>query len=112
MLKNFKTYQLSLAFHKSCIDHEGIPSHLRDQLFRASSSVCLNLAEGSAKATRKDQAKFYFIAMGSLRESQACLEFLPNSEDLKEIADEVGAALYSLIKSTLHSKSKFFKGGF
>lgn len=112
MLKNFKTYQLSLEFHKSCISHEGIPSYLKDQLFRASSSVCLNLAEGSAKPTRRDQAKFYFIAMGSLRESQACLEFLPNSESLKSSADEIGAALYSLIKATIHSRSKFFKGFF
>lgn len=105
MLKNFKTYQISLEFHKACIQLE-VPGYLRDQLFRASSSVALNLAEGSAKPTKRDQVKFYFIAMGSLRESQAALEFLPQQKELNELADKLGAHLFKLINSTMHRKER------
>ena len=79
MLKNFKTYQLAIEFHKSCLEIKEIPGYLKDQLYRASSSVALNLAEGSAKPSGRDQVKFFFIAMGSLRESQAALTFLPEN---------------------------------
>ena len=42
---------------------------LRNQFQRAVLSIVLNLAEGSAKSTPKDQRKFYRIAFGSLRKS-------------------------------------------
>lgn len=98
MLKDFRTYHLALEFHRLCVNQEGIPSYLRDQLFRASSSIALNLAEGSAKPTKRDQAKFYFIALGSLRESQAALEIMGNSS-LSALADKLGAHIYKLIGS-------------
>jgi len=97
MLKNFKTYQLAIEFHKLCLEIENCPSYLKDQLYRASSSVALNLAEGSAKPTGRDQIKFFFIAMGSLRESQAALTFLPENIALNQLADKLGAHLYRLI---------------
>lgn len=67
MLKHFRTYQLSLQFYQACAQLR-IPRHLKDQLLRAASSISLNLAEGSAKPTKKDQMKFFFISFGSLRE--------------------------------------------
>ena len=98
MLKNFRTYQLAVEFHQLCIAQEGIPGYLRDQLYRASSSVALNLAEGSAKPTGRDQIKFFFIAMGSLRESQAALEIIKSDcPQLFNLADKLGAHLYRLI---------------
>ena len=97
MLKNFKTFQISIEFHKACLELS-IPGYLKDQLFRASSSVSLNLAEGSAKPTKRDQLKFYFIALGSLRESQAALEFLPKNEEINALANKLGAHLYKLIQ--------------
>ena len=110
MLKNFRTYQLAVSFHRSCLEQEGVPGHLRDQLYRASGSIVLNLAEGSAKPTRKDQAKFYFVAMGSLRESQAALEFVrEDCSSLKIEADRLGASIYRLIQSTEVSESRFWK---
>lgn len=112
MLKNFKTYQLALNFHSACKSQEGIPSYLKDQLFRASSSVALNLAEGCAKPSRRDQAKFYYIALGSLRESQAAIEFIdPPAPALKLKADQLGASIYCLIRSTEISNSRFWKRG-
>jgi four helix bundle protein len=47
-----------------------------DQLDRASTSVCLNIAEGSGKFTTKDQARFYDIARGSALECGACFDVI------------------------------------
>lgn len=95
-LQNFKTYQLSVEFHKSCLQLR-LPAYLRAQLLRASSSVALNLAEGSAKPTRKDQLRFYYIALASLRECQAALDLTPKtSPQLRAHADSLGACLYRL----------------
>lgn len=74
-----------------------LPAYLRDQLLRASSSVALNLAEGSAKPTRKDQLRYYYIALASLRESQAALDLAPKpNSELRNLADQLGACLYRL----------------
>ena len=102
MLKDFKTYQLSLEFHRSCLELK-VPSYLKDQLFRASCSVSLNLAEGSAKPTARDQVKFYFIALGSLRESQAALEFVKDVNiEVIQLADKLGAHIYKLIQANMN----------
>ena len=71
---------------------------LRDQFERASLSIVLNLAEGSGKPTTKDRRKFYAIAMGSLRETQALLKILSWQAELKA-SDQLGAYLYKLIKN-------------
>ena len=98
MLTKFKSYQIAIEFHKECLKLE-VPSYLKDQFYRASSSVALNLAEGSGKGTTRDKIKFFFIALGSLRESQACLEFIPHSAEMADLADKLGAHIYSLIQS-------------
>ena len=36
-----------------------IPTHLKDQLVRASSSIALNLAEASGERTSKEKERFY-----------------------------------------------------
>jgi len=97
MLANFKTFQLSVRFYKEC-NKIKLPKHLKDQLNRSSSSVSLNLAEGYGKSTFKDQRKFFYIAMGSLRESQAIL-ILSDLENTKmfKVSDHLGASLYKLI---------------
>ncbi len=98
MLKNFKTYQLSIQFYQGCVRLK-LPRHLKEQLLRASSSIVLNLAEGSAKPTRRDQMKFFFISFGSLRECQAILSLCGVAPaDLVALADQMGAYLYRLTR--------------
>lgn len=99
-LSNFRTYQLALEF-TWIADSFDCPRHLRDQLQRASSSVPLNLAEGSAKPTSRDRAKFYFIALGSLRECEAILQVLriPKKHPVVALADKLSAHIMQLLKS-------------
>lgn len=94
MLKNFKTYHLAVGLYQSC-EKISTKRYVKDQLSRASLSIVLNLAEGSAKPTIKDRKKFYAIALGSLRETQAILDILDRTQELK-IADQIGACLYRL----------------
>ncbi len=73
---------------------------LKDQLNRAASSIALNLAEGRAKSTLADQLKFFNIAFGSLRESQAILilSSLEGSATWQTL-DRLAAQLYCLTKN-------------
>jgi four helix bundle protein len=97
MLKNFRTYQLSVTFFKECSKLQ-LPKYLKDQLDRASSSICLNLAEGSGKNSPKDQKRFYAISLGSLRETEAIFDLANiNSKLMRGHLDHLGASLYRLI---------------
>ena len=95
MLQNFRSYQLSLQLYREC-ERVTAPHHLKDQLARATLSVVLNLAEGSAKPTPKERRRFYSIALASTREVQALIEIL-GRRDLWPAADQVGACLYRLV---------------
>jgi four helix bundle protein len=96
-MKNFRTYKMAKQFYKACHALK-FEVHFRDQLRRALLSIVLNLAEGSAKPTRKDRRRFYSIAMGSFREVQAILELNQNQEQLKA-SDHLAASLYRLIQN-------------
>jgi four helix bundle protein len=69
---------------------------LTSQTNRAAVSVAANLAEGSSRTSRKDQAHFSQIAYGSLMEL-ACLLIV--AVDLKFLAAEEEAALRVKIES-------------
>jgi len=79
---------------------------LIDQLCRASSSVAANLAEGSARAYRKEYAQFAYQAKGSLEEAKyhlllsKDLGYLKDSDYqvLQEQANLAGKLLSGLIK--------------
>ena len=93
-MRKFKTYQLVKQFyHKS----NNLREPMRSQFQRASLSIVLNLAEGSAKPTPKDRRKFYRIALGSLRE--VLLDIAGHIQLIKE-ADKLGACLYKLCQNT------------
>jgi four helix bundle protein len=101
MLDKFDAFQLAKQYYWICKQLK-IPRFLQDQLLRASSSIGLNIAEGSGKKTPLDQQRFYSIALGSLRECQAIIELeqIENAE-VKTIGNRLGAILYVLSKKSL-----------
>ncbi len=100
-MKNFKTYQLAKQLYINC-KQLPLKGELRDQLHRSSLSILLNLAEGSGKMTLPEQKRFYTIALGSLRETQALLDILNNEQLIKE-AHYLGGYLWLLIQSRMIS---------
>jgi len=99
-MKNFRTYNLAVKFYQECKTIR-LESHLKNQLSRASSSIALNLAEGAGRNTKADSRKFYQIALGSLRESQAILDLSKkNQTSVYKSADKLGANLFCLIRNT------------
>ncbi len=99
-MKKFRTYDLFVELYRSC-QALRLDRNLKDQLSRASSSIALNLSEGRAKRTFKDQRKFFYIAMGSLREVQTVFELAAESvpPELVALADRTAAHLYKLIQA-------------
>jgi four helix bundle protein len=97
-MQNFRTLDLAVAFYRQVTGLK-LPHHLKDQLLRASSSIALNLAEGRGKPTSRDQLRYFHIAMGSLRESQAVLLLASDIDpSLSTQADRLGASLFLLIR--------------
>jgi four helix bundle protein len=99
MLADFRVFQLSKEFHWACKKLK-ISKTLRDQLLRASSSIALNIAEGSGRRTEPEQRRFYGIALGSLRECQAILELERIADpELRVQINNLGAILFTLTKA-------------
>ncbi len=61
-----------------------VGASLKDQLDRAATSVCLNIAEGNGKSSAKDRCRFFEIARGSAFECAACLDVLAIKAKLTE----------------------------
>jgi len=80
---------------------------LRDQMRRASVSVCSNVAEGDERNTDKDAVRFFYMAKGSLAELITQLEiagevgYLDSDTmiHLEEDCWEIGKMLGALIKA-------------
>ncbi|MCC7197092.1 four helix bundle protein [Candidatus Peregrinibacteria bacterium] len=94
------------------VSHNKINSILRDQLYRASTSILLNIAEGTGKLTKQDRKNFYVIARGSVFECASILELL-NDEDIisaqnlkstKLELEEVSRLLSGLIKNQTNNR--------
>ena len=97
-MKNFRTYNLAKNFYQAG-QRLGFKGAIRNQFERASLSVVLNLAEGSAKPSAKERRKFYYTALASFRETQAILDLTNHQEAIKQ-ADILGAHLFRLCKAT------------
>ena len=97
-MKDFRTFNLAVTFYREarCLQ---LPAHLRDQLSRAASSIALNCAEARGKDSLKDQLRYFRIAMGSVRESQAVLILADlDAAPIWMTLDRVAASLYRLIQ--------------
>ncbi len=77
-----------------------LPGHLKNQFLRASSSIALNLSEGSGRAGHKDRQHFYQIAFGSVRECQSILQLEPDyfTDEERDLLDHLAASTYKLAK--------------
>ena len=94
-LSNFRSYQLAKDLYRACLN-QPVKGYARDQLHRASHSICLNLAEGTAKPNQKERRRFYTMALASLREVQACIDL--HGLDIEKEADHLGANIFKLIQ--------------
>jgi four helix bundle protein len=80
---------------------------LANQLKRAATSICANIAEGSGRYHKKDFSQFIRIALGSVFECSSLIDvafrltFISKSEYNKLIdqCDEIGKMLNGLIES-------------
>jgi four helix bundle protein len=83
---------------------------LGTQLRRASTSIPLNIAEGSGRMSDPDYARFLSMARGSLFEAEACcviiesLDFAPQEKinAAMSLADEVGRMLTVMLQRRLN----------
>ena len=92
-----RAYETAVTIYQS-LKKENLRGAVKDQIIRASMSVCLNLAEGNNRDGVKDRKRFFNMALTSHREVQALIKM----EDLKsytELADKLGAQLYQLHKN-------------
>ena len=79
---------------------------IRDQLYRASTSISLNIAEGSGRFSPKDQRNFFVIARASALECSALFDLIEDLAYLPEIEakafqvryTEISKMLFGLIK--------------
>ncbi len=83
-----QTYRLAAKFPSS------ETCRLGSQVTRAAASVPANIAEGCARATKKDCCNFLAIAKGSLMETET---FLMLSEQLGYLSKEEAASAFNLI---------------
>ena len=83
---------------------------IKDQVSRASLSVVLNIAEGSAKKSDKEFFRFLQVAIGSINEVLACLDIMLDNnylnkeefDDLKKECEEVARQLGGFSKKLVN----------
>ena len=102
-----KAHQLALDTFHACEGIKGSPATLvRDQLLRSVMSIGSNIAEGSAKQSDREFARFVRIALGSSTESEnhlllaGDLELIDQKafEGLNKAVEDVRKMLNGLVK--------------
>ena len=128
LYKNIRVYQLSYDFvllvYKSIADFpESERSNLQSQIRRASVSIPLNIAEGSAQSSPKQFLHYLNIAFGSAKELEVLFNLCgdlgllekDDSSLLLEKLDELTAKLYLFMRdleSKISDKKHKFFGRF
>jgi four helix bundle protein len=102
-----KAYVSNQIVYRLLKNNRDIPRYAKDQLGRASFSIMLNIAEGSAKFSNKDRRNFYVTARGSTFECASISNFLHEekemSDDIKTVLissyEEISRMLFTMIKN-------------
>ena len=87
---------------------------LISQIRRSANAVCSNIAEGSARVSARDQARFYQIAFSSLMETLNHLilardfDYLPDDQliELRQEIDKIANKINALHKSRIKNISE------
>ncbi len=99
MPEKFRTLEVAIEYARVCSKLR-LARHLKDQLDRSSSSIALNLAEGSAKGTRGDRYRYYRIALGSFRETEVILRIAQcDHGPLEILRSKLAGSLVNLVMS-------------
>jgi four helix bundle protein len=88
-------------------NNRSIPPYIKNQLGRASLSVMLNIAEGSAKFASMDRRSFFVIARASSFECCSLIDFLFQQKELTQdfknelenSFEEISRILYAMIRN-------------
>jgi len=88
--------EVVVRVYKLIKENQGMDDVLVKQLKQSSTSVLLNLSEGTGRMTNKDKQYYYTIARGSVFESVAILNLL---KELKQIGDEEHQLIYTGFES-------------
>ena len=102
-----KAYQTNQQVYRLLKENKKIISYAKNQLGRASLSIILNIAEGSAKFSNKDRRNFYVTARGSVFECSSLVSFLYDEgeilaglkEELYSSYEEISRILFTMIKN-------------
>lgn len=102
-----KAYRANQKVYRLLKANKMIAPYARNQFGRASLSVMLNIAEGSAKFTKRDRRNFYVTARGSAFECSSLVSFLfDEGEIIAEIKiellnsyEEISKMLFKMIKN-------------
>jgi four helix bundle protein len=99
MLEKFQAYQVAKSFYRKCKILK-LPDFLHRQLLRASSSIALNLLEGSGKRTTADRKRYFRNALGSINECRGILDLEDaGNKEMRELLERLGAMTYNLCRS-------------
>lgn len=110
---NLDVYKEAKKFRKVCYQLIlKLPAtekyNLIDQIRRASTSVLLNLSEGSSRKSQVERNRYYEISRGSIIEIDTCLEIIFDENWLTmEELEQVGKPL----KTTFILLSKLINAG-
>ena len=95
-MHEFRTLTQSKKFYQN-VKKATVKGYVKDQLYRAAFSICLNLSEGNHRSG-KDRRRLFLYALTSLREVQTIIE-VEELDHLSHQADRLGASLYRLTKN-------------
>src|SRR5688572_17155160 len=102
-----KSFRINQTLYRFLKGNLIIPLYAKNPLGRASLSVMLNIAEGSAKFSNKDRRNFFIIARGSVFECSSIVTFLHGESEVAEdftnelysAFDEISRILYTMINN-------------